>query len=175
MSGAAHSSLLFSVLPDVLAPGLAVVFCGSAVGRISAKLGAYYAGPGNRFWPMLHRTGLTPRLLAPHQYASVTAYGIGLTDLAKHASGADSSLPRQADDPARLRAAIATWHPRALAFNGKRAASVVLGHRPALGRQPDRIGTTAVFVLPSTSGAARRWWDERPWFELADLVKRGAI
>jgi len=161
-----------TVLPDVLAPSLAVVFCGSAVGSKSAELGAYYAGLGNRFWPMLHRTGLTPRLVSPHEYASVTAYGIGLTDLAKHVSGADSSLPRQADDPSRLRATITTYRPRVVAFNGKRAACVVLGHRPAVGRQPERIGASVVFVLPSTSGAARRWWDEGPWFELAAFVRR---
>src|SRR3546814_13773735 len=49
------------VLPDVLAPGLRLVFCGSAAGRKSAELGAYYAGPGNKFWPTLYEIGLTPR------------------------------------------------------------------------------------------------------------------
>ena len=59
------------VLPDVLGPGLRIVFCGSAAGAVSARVGAYYAGPGNRFWPTLHRVGLTPRLLAPAEFRTV--------------------------------------------------------------------------------------------------------
>jgi len=55
------------VLPDVLAPGLAIVFCGTAVGTVSARRRAYYAGPGNAFWPTLHRVGLTPRQLLPEE------------------------------------------------------------------------------------------------------------
>jgi hypothetical protein len=72
------------VLPDVLGPGLRVVFCGTAVGSASAKRGAYYAGPGNKFWPTLHAIGLTPRRLMPEEFRSVLDYGIGLTDLELH-------------------------------------------------------------------------------------------
>ena len=160
------------VLPDVLAPGLKVVFCGSAVGAKSAALGAYYAGPGNRFWPTLHRIGLTPSVLDAHDYRSVRDYGIGLTDMAKHESGSDAILSRAADDPAALAAKIARFRPAALAFNGKRAAGVFLGQPLLYGVQPEPVGATALFVLPSTSGAARRFWDERPWFELAEFVRR---
>lgn len=160
------------VLPDILDHGLKVVFCGSAVGAKSAEVGAYYAGPGNRFWPILLETGLTPRLLAPEEFASVREFGIGLTDMAKDASGADSSLPRDADDPEALRAKIARFQPRALAFNGKRAAKVFFGRAGIeIGRQPESIGPTAIFVLPSTSGMATRYWDQSPWFELAEFVK----
>ena len=53
------------VLPDVLAPGLRIVFCGTAAGTVSARRGAYYAHPQNRFWPALHAVGLTPRLMRP--------------------------------------------------------------------------------------------------------------
>src|ERR1700753_3045292 len=58
-------SLPAPVLPDVLEPGLRVVFCGTAPGTASARAGAYYAGPGNRFWVTLHEVGLTPVLLRP--------------------------------------------------------------------------------------------------------------
>ena len=160
------------VLPDILDHGLKVVFCGSAVGAKSALLGTYYAGPGNRFWPILFDTGLTPRLLAPREFACVLEFGIGLTDMAKDASGADSSLPKDADDPAAVRAKIARFQPRALAFNGKRAGRVFFdGARIDFGRQPESIGPTTIFVLPSTSGAARAFWDEHPWLELAKFVK----
>ena len=78
------------VLPDVLAPGLRVVFCGTAAGAVAARVGAPYAGPGNRFWWVLHEIGLTPRELRPQEFRELPRYGIGLTDVAKHASGSDT-------------------------------------------------------------------------------------
>lgn len=159
------------VLPDVLRENLRIVFCGSAAGRRSAALGAYYAGPGNRFWPTLHAVGLTPRLLRPEEFALLPDFGLGLTDLCKTASGADQALPPAADDPAALRRKIARYRPAILAFVGKRPAAVTLGRRVDYGAQPERIGapgmTTALFVLPSPSGLARRYWDEEPWRALA--------
>jgi len=160
------------VLPDVLGPGLRVVFCGSAAGAVSARAGAYYAGPGNRFWPTLHRVGLTPRLLAPAEFSTVLRYGIGLTDLCKTESGADASLSREADDANALAAKIARYRPAILAFNGKRAAGVFLDAATIdYGEQAERIGETAIHVLPSTSGAARRWWDETFWRRVADAIR----
>ena len=162
------------VLPDVLGPGLRIVFCGSAAGAASARAGAYYAGPGNRFWPTLHRVGLTPRLLAPAEFRTVRRYGIGLTDLCKTESGADSGLSGEGDDKAELAAKIARYRPAVLAFNGKRAARVFLGAEAlSYGEQAQRIGETAIHVLPSTSGAARRWWDEAFWRRVAKAA-RGA-
>lgn len=162
------------ILPDVLRPGLAIVFCGSAAGRVSARRGAYYAGPGNRFWPTLARVGLTPRRLAPEEFPAVADYGLGLTDLCKGAAGADGDLPAGADDPDALRAKILVARPRILAFVGKRPARVVLGRAPGYGAQAERIGETAIHVLPSPSGAARRYWDERWWRELAQAARADA-
>ena len=166
------------VLPDVLAPGLRVVFCGSAAGAKSARLGAYYAGPGNRFWPTLHRVGLTPHRLAPDEFRSVRRYGIGLTDLNKTESGPDEGLSATADGAAALEARIARCRPAFLAFNGKRAAGAFLGiptRTLDYGVQPRRIGDTAICVLPSTSRAASRWWDEAFWRALADAVRGRAM
>ena len=162
------------VLPDVLGPGLRIVFCGSAAGAVSARVGAYYAGPGNRFWPTLHSVGLTPRLLAPAEFRTVLDYGIGLTDLCKTEAGADADLSRYADDVAALTTKIARHRPAVLAFNGKRAGRVFLGAETLdYGKQARRIGGTEIHVLPSTSGAARRWWDETFWRRVADAA-RGA-
>ena len=166
------AAILPHILPDVLGPGLDIVFCGSAAGAASARAGAYYAGPGNRFWPTLHRVGLTPRLLAPAEFRTVRQYGIGLTDLCKTESGADSSLSREADDAAALAAKIARHRPAVLAFNGKRAARVFLDAASVdYGAQPRRLGGTAIHVLPSTSGAARRWWDEAFWRRVAHAAR----
>ena len=161
------------VLPDVLDHNLKIVFCGSAAGRVSAARSAYYAGPGNRFWPMLVATGLTPRLLRPEEFREIIRYGLGLTDLAKEASGADAELPAEADDGARLEAKVRRFAPRLLAFVGKRPARVFLGRRVESGLQTEAFGPTRIFVLPSPSGAARRYWDEAPWHDLARLASEG--
>jgi TDG/mug DNA glycosylase family protein len=158
------------VLPDVLAPNLAVVFCGSAVGRQSAAAAAYYAGPGNRFWTTLHEVGLTPSRFDPHEYHRVIEHGIGLTDLAKYRAGGDWELADADDDVVGLERKIEAFAPRALAFNGKRAARRVLGRAVGYGPQPERIGGSWTTVLPSTSGAARRYWNIAEWRALAAKV-----
>ena len=159
------------VLPDILPPGLDLAVCGAAAGRRSAEVGAYYAGSGNRFWRILHETGLTPRLLEPEEFRLLPEFGIGLTDLAKTASGADSGIPRSAWDADGLRRRIEAAQPRMLAFNGKNAAQRLIGaNRVGYGLREERIGGTAVCLLPSTSGAASGYWDPEPWQELARLV-----
>ena len=160
-------SLPAPILPDVLVAGLRVVFCGYAPGTASARAGAYYAGPGNRFWLTLHEVGLTPLLLRPAEFARLPDFGIGLTDVSKTASGSDREVGRRGVDPARLAAAIEAASPAHLAFNGKNAARAALGHPVIYGPQPETIGGASVWVLPSTSGAARGFWDIGPWSELA--------
>jgi len=161
-----------TILPDVLEPGLKIVFCGTAAGTTSARARAYYAGPGNRFWDMLFETGLTPKRLDPAQFQDVIAYGIGLTDVVKTASGSDASLPTTAFDPDRLRERILELKPGILAFNGKRSAQSFLdASKVEYGLQATQLGSTALFVLPSTSGAARGFWQPRYWHELAERVR----
>ncbi len=162
------------ILPDILVPGLRVVFCGTAAGKVSAEKRAYYAGPGNRFWPALYEIKLTPRRFEPAEFPMVLECGIGLTDVAKAVSGADSDLPRHSFDAKSLRLKITQVAPQALAFNGKRSAMEFFGRPVSYGRQSERVGRTVVFVLPSTSGAARRYWDISYWKKLAEFVLRGA-
>lgn len=161
------------ILPDVLQPGLALVFCGTAAGRRSAELGAYYAHPGNLFWRTLHAVALTPRLFAPAEFPQLPAIGIGLTDLAKHHMGNDDELPRDAFDVAALRERIERHAPRLLAFTSKAAARAALGRMAGDGLQEERIGDTRLFVLPSPSGQARGHWDLAHWQALAALVRAG--
>jgi TDG/mug DNA glycosylase family protein len=152
------------ILPDVLRPGLRLVIIGSAAGAVSAARGAYYAGPGNRFWPILAETRLTDRLLLPEEFTRLPDYGIGLTDLAKHASGADAALPPGAYDAAALAAKLRACRPKLIAFNGATPAKAFLAAGLTAGLPP-------IHLLPSTSGAARRWWDPAPWHALAALVR----
>jgi TDG/mug DNA glycosylase family protein len=160
-------------LPDVLAPGLKIVFCGTAAGERSAQRGCYYAGPGNRFWLTLAEIGLTPGRLRPEEFRELPSYGLGLTDLAKKVSGADSTLRSSDFDVEAFRSRLIEAAPRFIAFNGKRAAAAFLGRRTRdvpVGPLPLRIGTAEVFMLPSTSGAARQHWSIEPWFALARLA-----
>ncbi len=160
-----------AVLPDVLKPRLNVVICGAAAGSKSARVGAYYAGPGNQFWDVVHRVGLTGRRLAPQEFRDLLSLGVGLTDLWKEASGPDNEVAANAPGVKSLRSSILKYSPRVLAFNGKRSAEAFLGRSTSYGRQPERIGRTEVFVLPSTSGAARAYWDESYWHELAKSLQ----
>jgi TDG/mug DNA glycosylase family protein len=153
------------VLPDVLAKDLKVVFCGSAAGRRSAEVGAYYAGPGNRFWALLYRLDLTPRLLRPEEFRHVLAWGIGLTDLAKEVSGSDALLPKGSDQPEALRRRILAAKPQVLAFNGKRPGRAFLGRQADYGLQVETIGQTRIFVLPSTS-RANAHFNDAAWLDL---------
>ncbi|MEJ0010217.1 MAG: mismatch-specific DNA-glycosylase [Alphaproteobacteria bacterium] len=160
-------------VPDVLAPDLKVVFCGTALGHRSALAKAYYANPGNLFWRALHETGLTPRRFAPQEYAGVLKLGIGLTDLCKHAFGNDADLPADAFDIAALREKIARTRPRILAFTSKTGAASFLGKATgdiAYGFQPERIGRTRIYVLSSPSGHGRKYWRQDVWQALADEV-----
>ncbi len=159
------------ILPDTLRPGLRVVFIGTAASKRSAEIGAPYAGPGNRFWAMLHRMGLTPRQLDPREFRDAPQYGIGLTGMAPNSIGNDDILKPEDFDPAGVRAKIEQVQPQVAAFVGKRAAQEFLGHKIlTYGRQPETVGQTILFVLPSTSGAARAFWDEAPWFDLARVI-----
>ena len=158
------------ILPDVLQPGLRLVICGSAAGTVSAQKGAYYAGPGNKFWHVLAETGLTSRLLQPSDFRLLPSFGIGLTDMAKTVSGADTAIRPSHDNPAGLRARIVACRPGMLAFNGKRAAARFLGVPGAAlpyGPGPVVADFPPIFVLPSTSGAASGHWDSTHWHRLA--------
>jgi TDG/mug DNA glycosylase family protein len=131
-----------NVLPDVLTPGLIIVFCGSAVGTRSAQRRAYYAGPGNAFWPTLFEVGLTPRRLEPEEYQSITQYGLGLTDLAKTIAGPDRTLSRDHFDREDLSAKLLQFRPRFLAFTSKRAAEEFLGYSVSYGLLLEQVGDT---------------------------------
>jgi double-stranded uracil-DNA glycosylase len=161
------------ILPDYLAPGLRVVFCGTAPGHASARAGHYYANPGNRFWAILHATGLTAQRVCPDQDHTLPGIGLGLTDLCKTMAGQDADLPGHAFDVPRLMDAIRHHRPITLAFTSLTAVRVALGvRRVGAGRQaPDaRLPGVAIWALPSPSGLARSHFRMEPWQEMADFV-----
>ncbi len=151
-------------LPDILAPGLDVVFVGINPSVYSAARGQYFARPSNAFWRCLHAAGLVPLPLGPADAHGLPAFGIGLTDLVKRPTSNAAALTEDdfAGGRARLRATLLACTPRAVCFVGKLAYERFSGRRViAYGRQPDTVGTSVVFVMPSTSGRANWLHAER--------------
>jgi len=159
--------------PDLFRPKLIVVFCGLAVRRRPAALKQYYGDPGNRFWSVLAATNLTPRRLAPTEFRLLASFGVGLTDLIKTQAGDETELKFGLVDRAGLRAKILAYQPRFFCFNGKPAAQEFYASDTlAYGIQPEPVDSTNMCVLPSTSGAAGGEWDQGPWDDLAERVRR---
>ena len=157
-------------LPDVMAAGQIVVFCGTAAGKVSSQRKAYYAGPGNKFFPMLHEAGFTDRRLTPSEFRELASYRLGLTDLNKSESGNDNEISAHGFDISRLKGLLREHQPQILAFNGKKAAAEALDKKStksvAYGWQATKLESTRLFVLPSTSGSASGYWQPEFWFEL---------
>ena len=161
------------ILKDLLKPNLDVVFCGTAAGEVSAKRQAYYAGPGNQFYPVLHKGGFTPKLLQPQDYEQLLQYNIGLTDLVKLNSGNDNVLDKRDYDVKGFLKKIFTYQPKIVCFNGKRAAAEFMGTKTKnikYGLMAGTIGESKLYCAPSTSGSARRFWDEGVWINLKRLT-----
>jgi TDG/mug DNA glycosylase family protein len=162
------SSKPLSAVPDVLAPGLRVVFCGINPGVRSARAGAHFANPRNDFWRLLHDAGFTPRLLSPEEQHKLPSFGYGLTNAALRTTRGSSDL-RSADFAGageRLARTAAELHPSWIAFVGKEAYRGAFRERPELGAQGRRLGDTGLFVLPSTSpaNAAVPYAERLRWF-----------
>jgi TDG/mug DNA glycosylase family protein len=157
-----------SDVPDVLAPGLAVVFCGINPGRVSAAAGAHFANPRNDFWRLLHDAGFTTRLFEPHEQFALLELGIGLTNAAYRTTPGSGDLRRGdfAGSSERLGRLGRDLSPRAFAFVGKEAYRGVVGERPDLGAQIRTLGDVGLFVLPSTSpaNAAVPYSERLHWF-----------
>ena len=127
--------------PEVLIPNLKIVFCGTA--------------PGQKFWEILHRVGLTPVRLKTGEDRSLNHYEMGLIEF----------------EGETLTGQVRKFKPLILCFNGKKTAKSYLKSRNInYGFQQQKIGFTKVFVAPSTTAGAGRYWDEKWWFTLADSV-----
>jgi TDG/mug DNA glycosylase family protein len=147
-------------IPDVLAPGLRVVFAGINPGLYSAATSHHFARPGNRFWPALHRSGFTPRQFRPDEQDQLLALGLGITNVASRATARAAELA-----PVELRAGalelqekMARLRPHWLAVLGVTVYRTAFGHPDAIvGRQAAVIGPARVWVLPNPSGLNASW------------------
>lgn len=142
-------------VPDVIAPGLDVLFCGINPGLYTAAVGHHFARPGNRFWPALHASGFTPRVFAPHEERELLPLGYGITNVvARTTATADEVTPEElAEGGRRLVATVTREHPRYLAVLGIGAYRSAFSRPHAkLGLQEETIATTRLWVLPNPSG-----------------------
>jgi double-stranded uracil-DNA glycosylase len=151
-------------LPDVIAPGLRVLFCGINPGLYTAWAGHHFARRGNRFWPALHRSGFTPRLFEPSEQAELLTLGLGITNVVARATAKAAEL-----SPAELRAGgealrrtVEHHAPSYLAVLGVTAYRAAFAEpRAGLGEQQRRIGETVVWVLPNPSGLNAHYTPDR--------------
>lgn len=147
-------------MPDVVADGLHVLFCGINPGLMTAATGHHFARPGNRFWPVLHLSGFTPRLLKPSEQGELLSYGLGITNVVARATArADELTPEEYLEGGRLLSAkVERLRPRRLAVVGVTAYRAAFGDRKAqVGPQERMIGDTRVWVLPNPSGLNAHW------------------
>ncbi len=142
-------------VPDVIAPRLAVLFCGINPGLYSGAVGHHFARPGNRFWPALHASGFTPRLLSPFEERELPAWGLGITNLVARATASAEELgaAELSAGGRRLAAKVGRYQPRVLAVLGVTAYRQAFQQPQArLGRQKEPWGRTTVWILPNPSG-----------------------
>ncbi|MGH3873856.1 MAG: G/U mismatch-specific DNA glycosylase [Pseudonocardiaceae bacterium] len=156
---AARDRTITDVLPGPDDPPLRVLFCGINPGLVSAATGHHFARPGNRFWPVLHGAGFTPRQLRPDEQHLLPALGLGITNIAARATAraGELSAAELVAGGQRLRDLVCTLRPVALGVVGITAYRVAFAApRATVGPQP-ALGATLVWALPNPSGLNAHW------------------
>jgi double-stranded uracil-DNA glycosylase len=156
-----------TTVPDLIAPGLAVLFCGINPGLYSGATGHHFARPGNRFWRTLQAAGFTDRLVRPWEERRLLEYGLGITNLVARATAtaAELGLDELRAGRATLERKIRRYRPRAVAVLGIGAyRSAFSRPKASIGRQPELLGRVPLWVLPNPSGLNAN-------HQLADLAR----
>jgi double-stranded uracil-DNA glycosylase len=155
-------------IPDVIGPGLRVLFVGINPGLYSGATGHHFARPGNRFWPALHAAGFTARQLRPSEKRALLDLGLGVTNLVNRTTAAAAELDAAEYVAGRrkLAAKVRRYRPRTVAFLGIGAFAQAFGlKRVTPGRQVERFEGAAVWVLPNPSGLNAN-------YQLAELARQ---
>jgi len=154
-------------LPDVIAANLRVLFCGINPGLYTAAVGHHFARPGNRFWPALHKSGFTDRLLSPFEERELLESGIGISNVVPHATASAAELTKEdfIAGGRALAAKVKRYHPQVVAILGVGAYRHAFAKPKAqIGEQAERIHDARVWVLPNPSGLNAN-------YQLPDLVR----
>ena len=142
-------------IPDVIAPGLDVLFVGINPSLWSGAVGLHFARPGNRFWRALHEAGFTDRLLSPYEGRELLKRGVGVTNLVNRATASadELGLADYERGAHRIAAKVRRYQPKVVAFVGMGAYRVAFGRpRARGGRQEERLAGADIWVLPNPSG-----------------------
>ncbi|MGA9888058.1 MAG: mismatch-specific DNA-glycosylase [Candidatus Acidiferrales bacterium] len=163
-------------LPDYLRKGMKMILVGANPGDRSARVGHYYAGRGNQFWPIMYESGVIPEPLSYEDDRRILEFGIGMTDLVKRPTRGIDEIERQefAEGRVLLAQKLEDLRPRVVAFNGKMVYEKFAGRQCKLGLQKEELYGAKVFVLPSTSGlngGTERALKTRYFKKLAVLLK----
>ena len=163
-------------LPDHLRRGMKLIVVGCNPGDRSARVGHYYAGRGNEFWPLLYDAGIVPELLESKDDKRVIEFGVGLTDLVKRATRGAEEIERHEFAEGRILLAqkLEEYAPRVVAFNGKMVYEKFAQCKCKLGLQKKTVYGAHVFVLPSTSGlnATGQGVKRRYFRQLGEFLRR---
>jgi TDG/mug DNA glycosylase family protein len=158
-------------VPDVIGQDLKVLFCGINPGRYSGAVGHHFARPGNRFWKALHAAGFTPRVLSSFEERALLDYGLGVTNLVERTTASAAELPGEELEAGarRLRRKVGRLRPEVVALLGLTAFRAAFRRPEArVGRQPDQLAGSMMWVLPNPSGLNAHYQLE----ELAGLFKQ---
>ena len=142
-------------LPDYLRKGMKMILIGSNSCDRAARVGHYYAGRGNQFWPIMYESGVIPEPLSYEDDRRILEFGIGMTDLVKRPTRTPEEIERQefAEGRVLLAQKLEEMRPRVVAFNGKMVYEKFTGRTSCkLGLQKEKLYGASVFVLPSTAG-----------------------
>ena len=149
---------------DILIPGLKLVFCGYNPSLMSGRSGHHYAHSGNRFWRVLHATGITNRLYEPQEDERLLGFGIGFTNLCSRPTRRADELTRDEirAGAEELRAKLEEFRPRVVAYTGigvykwfRATSKVGWGVQEA-----SAVPNVTDVVVPSPSGLNRMRFEE---------------
>ncbi|HEY6333725.1 MAG TPA: G/U mismatch-specific DNA glycosylase [Blastocatellia bacterium] len=167
-------------VPDIIAHGLGILFCGINPGLYSGAVGHHFARPGNRFWPALHAAKITGRLLSPYDERQLLEFGCGITNIVDKATATASELSREELEQGALRLArkVKRYKPEFVAILGVTAYRTAFGGTDAeLGEQEEKIGTSKIWILPNPSGLNAHYQlkDLARLFRKLEVARRGAV
>jgi len=150
--GPRHTIERARTLPDRVAPDMRVLLCGLNPSLYAADAGVGFARPGNRFWPAALASGLLSVDRDPRHALDV--HGVGMTDLVKRASTRAAEIDREefVAGAARVARLCELLTPRVLCVVGLTGWRLAVDRATVAGIQPERIGTTVVYVMPNPSG-----------------------
>jgi double-stranded uracil-DNA glycosylase len=142
-------------VPDLIRPGLRVLFCGINPGLYSGATGHHFARPGNRFWPALYLAGFTPRIIGPWEEHLLLQWDLGITNLVARATASASELTTDELRAGRLglERKVTRFRPSWVAIVGIGAYRLAFQRvRAGPGLQPEQIEGSRLWVLPNPSG-----------------------